>query len=78
MGSGLNKLSAARVAKCSQPGYLIDGGGLYLQVAVRTAKRSPEKKRPATDEVTKSWVFRYRDRANHKKVGLPVFGEVEG
>jgi integrase len=79
MGSGLNKLSAARVAKCSQPGYLIDGGGLYLQVALRTAKRSPEKKRPATEEVTKSWVFRYRDRANHKKVhelGLGPFPDV--
>lgn len=79
MGSGLNKLSAARVAKCSQPGYLIDGGGLYLQVAVRTAKRSPEKKRPATEDVTKSWVFRYRDRATHKKVhelGLGPFPDV--
>jgi integrase len=79
MGSGLNKLSAARVAKCSQTGYLIDGGGLYLQVASRTAKRLPDKKRPATEEVTKSWVFRYRDRANHKKVhelGLGPFPDV--
>lgn len=79
MGSGLNKLSAARVAKYSQPGYLIDGGGLYLQVAPRTAKRSTDKKRPATGEVTKSWVFRYRDRTNHKKVhelGLGPFPDV--
>ena len=79
MGSGLSKLSAARVAKCSQPGYLIDGGGLYLQVARRTAKKSSDKKRPAIAEVTKSWVFRYRDRVNHVKVhelGLGPYPDV--
>jgi integrase len=75
----VNKLSAAKVAKCAQPGHLNDGGGLYLQVARRTAKRVSAKKRAATEEVTKSWVFRYRDRANHKKVhelGLGPFPDV--
>ena len=77
MGSGLNKLSAAKVAKTAKPGHLSDGGGLYLQVARRTAK-DVQSKNP-TSLVTKSWVFRYRDRAFPTKVhelGLGPYPDV--
>ena len=46
MGGGRNKLSAAKVAKCSRPGYLLDGGNLYLQVASHTPKQAEEKRPP--------------------------------
>ncbi len=78
MGSGRNKLSAAKVAKHCAPGYLIDGGGLYLQIARRTPRKPNETPRAAADEVTKSWTFRYRDRATGrlKEVGLGSFADV--
>lgn len=78
MGSGRNKLSAAKVTKCSRPGYLLDGAGLYLQVASRTPKKPDEQKRTPADEVTKSWTFRYRDRVTTKlrELGLGPFPDV--
>ncbi len=78
MGRGLNKLSAAKVAKCSQSGYLIDGGGLYLQVAARVTSKPVEKHYRPADAVTKSWSFRYRDRATGKlrELGLGPYPDV--
>ena len=44
MARAFEKLSDLKVRKVKTPGYLGDGGGLYLQV-------SPS--------LSKSWVFRY-------------------
>ncbi len=79
MGGGRNNLSAAKVAKHSKPGYLLDGGGLYLQVAPRRAQKNPgEKARSLAAEVTKSWTFRYRDRTTGKvrELGLGGYPDV--
>jgi integrase len=45
------KLTALKVNREQKPGYLNDGGGLYLRV---------------TDSGSKSWAFRYRDRVSGK------------
>ncbi len=78
MGCGLNKLSAQKVAKCHEPGYLLDGGGLYLQVAPRTSKKMDAQKLSKTESVTKSWTFRYRDRVTKKlrELGLGPYPDV--
>jgi len=78
MGGGRNNLSAAKVAKHSKPGYLLDGGGLYLQVTERAPKKPSEKARPLTAWVTKSWTFRYRDRITSKlrELGLGGYPDV--
>lgn len=78
MRGRLYKLSAAKVAKHTQPGYLLDGGGLYLQVTLRasTATSNPARIRPA--DVAKSWTFRYRDRVTRqlRELGLGPFPDV--
>lgn len=76
MASGLHKLSAAKVAKGVTPGYLLDGGGLYLQVARRASTKAT--KRAPSDLVTKSWCFRYRDRSTGRlrEMGLGAYPDV--
>lgn len=78
MGSGRDKLSATKVASHNEPGYLLDGGGLYLQVALRAPAKPGEKRRKPSDHVTKSWCFRYRDRATGKlrELGLGSLTDV--
>ncbi len=78
MGSGLHKLSAAKVAKCATPGYLLDGGGLYLQVAARASGSKRAVKPTPASLVTKSWCFRYRDRGTGRlrEMGLGPFPDV--
>lgn len=66
MGGQLNKLSAAKVAKCGSPGLLPDGGGLYLQVTVRATPAIQGPGATPAAIVNKSWTFRYRDRATGK------------
>lgn len=55
MARELNKLNALAVSKAKARGYLADGGGLYLQISASGAK---------------SWVFRFRDGARLKEMGL--------
>lgn len=78
MGSGLNRLSAAKVAKHTAPGYLLDGGGLYLQIALRSPKVVKASSRSLADLVSKSWTFRYRDRITKKlrELGLGPYPDV--
>lgn len=78
MGRELNKLSAAKVAKHAEPGYLLDGGGLYLQVALRKGKATAGKKQTPAEKVAKSWTFRYRDRTTGKlrELGLGPYPDV--
>lgn len=78
MTGELNKLSAAKVAKCADPGYLLDGGGLYLQITPRTNPAAKGPKAPPAALVTKSWTFRYRDRTTGKlrELGLGPFPDV--
>lgn len=66
MDSTLFKLTDAKVSKCSTPERLNDGGGLYLQVTARTSMPPTGKKLTPADMVTKSWIFRYRDRGTKK------------
>ena len=76
MGGGRHKLSAAKVARWSTPGWLIDGGNLYLQVTARAG--APSDSRSATALVTKSWCFRYRDRTTGKRreLGLGPYPDI--
>ncbi len=78
MRTGHHKLSAAKVAKCRTPGYLLDGGGLYLQITQRGPGKGSDRARTPSDEVTKSWTFRYRDRATGKlrELGLGSYADV--
>lgn len=78
MSRPIKKLSAQKVAKHSKPGFLVDGGGLYLQVALLKGKPAKGEKKPGTAPVTKSWTFRYRDRSTGKliEVGLGSLTDV--
>lgn len=55
MSRELNKLNALAVSRASKRGYLADGGGLYLQIGANGGK---------------SWVFRFRDGAKLREMGL--------
>jgi len=58
MARAFEKLSDLKVRKVKSPGYLGDGGGLYLQV-------SPS--------LSKSWVFRYQANGRTREMGLGSF-----
>jgi len=58
MARTLEKLSDLKVRRIQIPGYLGDGGGLYLQV-------SPS--------LSKSWVFRYQMNGRAREMGLGAF-----
>lgn len=55
MARPTNRLSARAVATSNKPGYIADGGGLYLQVSKAG---------------TKSWVFRYARQSKPREMGL--------
>jgi integrase len=79
MAGGRNKLAPKKVELCFEPGHLNDGGNLYLQIALRASLKADGKAKPKkTDRVTKSWVFRYRNRSTKKLVelGLGSFPDV--
>ncbi len=79
MAGGRNKLAPKKVELCAEPGYLNDGGNLYLQIAKRAPVKATGKARTKkTDGVTKSWVFRYRHRATKRliELGLGPFSDV--
>jgi len=78
VAGGRDKLSATKVACCTTPGYLLDGGGLYLQVTARASAFPGEKKSKPIDVVTKSWCFRYRDRVTSRlrELGLGTLLDV--
>ncbi|TAL54135.1 site-specific integrase [Pandoraea sp.] len=55
MANAINKLSAAKISKLSEPGLYGDGGSLYLQI---------------TRGGTKSWLFRYMINGKARGMGL--------
>lgn len=61
MAKPRNLLSAVKVAGATEPGYLADGGGLYLQVS-RTG--------------SKSWLFVYRRQGRRIEMGLGPLSDV--
>jgi len=67
---GRNNLSARQVQEARKPGFLLDGGGLYLQISARKVAGTGVRPRKPGGEVTKSWCFRYRDRITGKLVEL--------
>jgi integrase len=76
--SARDKLNTVKITTCSKPGYLSDGGGLYLQVTRRAALKPGEKPRKPQEDVTKSWCFRYRDRVSGalRELGLGPWVDV--
>ncbi|WP_449427862.1 tyrosine-type recombinase/integrase [Rhodanobacter umsongensis] len=58
MARALEKLSDLKVRKAKTPGYLGDGGGLYLQISA---------------SLSKSWVFRYQINGRAREMGLGAF-----
>lgn len=74
MGRGRHLLKALEVSGSSLEGtlkrkYLLDGGGLYLVLTLKTGLDSATAKKPS-GQVAKSWVFRYRSRVTGKPVEL--------
>jgi len=63
------KIAALFVKHVSRPGKYADGGNLYLQVRKATRK-SP------TDDVTKSWLFRYSQFGRDTWMGLGPYPDV--
>lgn len=68
MGRGRHLLTALQVSGATLDGglkrrYLVDGGGLYLVLTRKTGAKVGKK---AMEQVTKSWVFRYRSRISGK------------
>jgi integrase len=57
----LHRLSAISIARAKTPGYLPDGGGLYLQVT-------------ATD--ARSWIFRFALAGRRREMGLGPFPSI--
>lgn len=55
MASGIEKLTALKVARLSNPGRYADGKGLYLQI---------------TKALVKSWIFRYERDGKERYMGL--------
>jgi len=55
MARPINRLSARAVASAARPGYVADGGGLYLQISFSG---------------TKAWVFRYERAGRRREMGL--------
>jgi integrase len=62
MARNINRLSAKVVTNLKSPGYLSDGGGLYLQV-------SPSG--------SKSWIFRYTLKAKPREMGLGPLATID-
>jgi integrase len=55
MGRIVEKLSALAVSRAKEPGYYLDGAGLYLQVS---------------KGLTKSWIFRFTFAKKQREMGL--------
>src|SRR5712691_2748929 len=55
MAREVYRLSTRTVGGSATPGYLCDGGGLYLQVS---------------QALSKSWIFRYTRRGRAREMGL--------
>jgi hypothetical protein len=61
MQRALQRLSSLVVQNSKKPGYIHDGGGLYLQV---------------TDGGRKSWIFRYALNGRRPEMGLGPYADV--
>lgn len=61
MARSINKLSALTISQKNDPGYYLDGAGLYLQVSKAG---------------TKSWVFKYTLDSRSREMGLGSFNTV--
>ncbi|MFZ0852864.1 MAG: Arm DNA-binding domain-containing protein [Hyphomicrobiaceae bacterium] len=64
MARPLHRLSATTVASARTPGYIADGGNLYLRVVLGTAKAG---KKPS---VSRGWIFRYTLAGKTRDAGL--------
>ena len=66
MRSPMHRLSARAAQAQGKPGYYADGAGLYLQV----------KAAAADDQVTRSWLFRYKRSERQNWMGLGSLRDV--
>ena len=55
MARELNKLSTFAVSRAKEPGYFLDGAGLYLQVS---------------SSGSKSWIFKFTLNGRPREMGL--------
>ncbi len=55
MAQTINRLTARKVETVKTPGYLKDGGGLFLQVG---------------ETGSKSWIFEFRFAGRRREMGL--------
>jgi hypothetical protein len=58
-----NQLSAKKVEHIKEPGYYLDGDGLYLQVKEYTTKACETR-------ISKSWVYRWKRAGRLREMGL--------
>jgi integrase len=63
------EVSGANLKGAQKRRYLLDGGGLYLVLTLKTGVGAAKGKK-SSDRVTKSWVFRYRSRVTGKPMEL--------
>lgn len=70
-----NKLTDKQVRDITEPGYVGDGGGLWLQVAKR---KEPDHKPKNWVPVSKSWLFRYKSPITEKarEMGLGPYPDI--
>ena len=61
MQRALQRLSSLAVERAKAPGYLHDGGGLYLQVTATSGK---------------SWILRYARAGRRPEMGLGPYPDV--
>ena len=72
------KLAATKVKNVRQPGRYSDGESLYLLVRMQGGKLAEPDKVAMPPKLTKSWVFRWRDRGTGKlrDMGLGAYPAV--
>jgi integrase len=71
MPQGLFRLTALEVQRAKTPGYVADGGNLWLQIKARAGfdgKGSP---------VSKSWLFRYKKEGKDRWLGLGPYPDID-
>jgi len=70
MARTLHRLSATKVATVRTPGYIADGGNLYLRVVVGVKAQNKEP------TVSKGWIFRFAIAGRTRDAGLGSYPTV--
>jgi len=65
-----NQLSAKKVEKLKEPGYYLDGGGLYLLIKQYKAETRKGKEYGGEWRLSKTWAFRFKRAGRAREMGL--------